>query len=175
MGAVVGGVLSAFMIPGGGDMGADVKIYPRPHRGGDTNTPAKVAILGPTPTISPVGVDIGPRTYIVATHRHNAGGASAMARHRTGGAARNRPAQGRSAGKGRGDRGRGSQIHCRLIVSCYGGRWSLDQGPRKCMSAQRAEKHGRSLLKPIVGNLSQHLFKEVVSLYAMAYITTVHE
>ena len=39
----------------------------------------------------------------------------------------------------------------------------------KCMSAQQAEKHGRSLLKPILGDLSPHLFKEAVSLYAAAY------
>ena len=44
----------------------------------------------------------------------------------------------------------------------------------KCMSAQQAEKHGRSLLKPILGDLSQDLFKEAVNLYAAAYITTVH-
>jgi hypothetical protein len=44
----------------------------------------------------------------------------------------------------------------------------------KCMSAQQAEKHGRSLLKPILGDLSRDLFKEAVNLYAAAYITTVH-
>ena|SRR5205085_1446473 len=45
----------------------------------------------------------------------------------------------------------------------------------KCMSAQQAEKHGRGLLKPILGGLAQDLFREAVSLYATAYITTIHQ
>jgi hypothetical protein len=36
-------------------------ITPRPSQGGDTNTPAKVALLGLTPTICPLLADGGPR------------------------------------------------------------------------------------------------------------------
>ena len=42
------------------------------------------------------------------------------------------------------------------------------------MSARQAEKYGRFLLKPILGELSQDLFKEAINRYAAAYITTVH-